>query len=276
MNIDLIGNWIITLWLVIAARLAFKWQLKTAFKPAQINENRWERDVPAFLVLLATGLYLLLISAAVTGANKLFGGSITSRQAAMALGSAAAVGVVLAAVRYLTANGLADVGLSPANPREKLVEAARVMLILYPFIALLATVAGLLAGLINEDFLKQNHPFLEEISTDKGSPEYLLAVLAMGINVVVVTPFTEELLFRGLLQGSIAAHGFKPLTAICITAAFFAVVHGMTIWTHWPALFAFAFIIGTIYERKRSLLICFFMHSIFNLVSFIGTLIAGV
>ncbi|MGE4284986.1 MAG: lysostaphin resistance A-like protein [Phycisphaerae bacterium] len=276
MNIDQYINWLITIWLIIAALIVFRLQRSAHFSIRQINEYCWNRDVPGSLVLLATGLYILFASVGVTVANKLFPGSIAPKQTAMAISGAASVWIVLMAVRYLTNRGLEDIGLYRENPRARLIEAMRIILILYPFIALLATVSGLLAGLINEDFLKQNHPFLEEIRADKGSPVYLLAVLAMGVNVVLVTPFAEELLFRGLLQGSIVSKGARPMTAICITAAVFAAVHGMTIWTHWPALFAFAFILGTLYERNRSLLLCFFMHSLFNLISFAGSLISGV
>ena len=58
------------------------------------------------------------------------------------------------------------------------------------------------------------------------------------------------------------------LWALLLTSGIFALVQGANLWTQWPALFLFSYVLGYVYERKRSLLTCIIMHALFNLVSF--------
>jgi membrane protease YdiL (CAAX protease family) len=86
------------------------------------------------------------------------------------------------------------------------------------------------------------------------------AVLAL----VVVAPFTEEVLCRGiLLRGML--NRLRPWTAIAMSALLFAMMH----MNPWQAVSAFVIglVLGWIYMRTRSVALCIFVHALNNAVA---------
>jgi len=83
-------------------------------------------------------------------------------------------------------------------------------------------------------------------------------ILAM----VFIAPFTEELLFRGAIEGHFLKQGRSSVSAIVISSLFFTVVHGN------PAQMPFAFLIGLLfgwlYYRTGSIIPGIFCHIVNN------------
>lgn len=92
----------------------------------------------------------------------------------------------------------------------------------------------------------------------------LIAVL-----VVVVAPFTEELVFRGFLYG-VLRRPFGPMAAMATTALLFAAIHQNL--PALPALFLLAVGLTLAYERTGSLWTPILMHALFNAISLVGTI----
>ena len=102
----------------------------------------------------------------------------------------------------------------------------------------------------------------------KGHPVLLIIAL---ITIVIVAPFLEEFLFRGILQTFLKKHlGRKG--GITLASAIFALFHfapsqkagniSLLI-----SLFAFACFLGFLYEKRRSLFAPIGLHMTFNLMS---------
>lgn len=89
-------------------------------------------------------------------------------------------------------------------------------------------------------------------------------VVALGFAVVVAAPFTEELLFRGLLYRYFRARtGAWPAAAI--SAAVFAFVHGIPALV--PALFVLGLVLARVTERYGSIVPAITVHAVNNLVA---------
>lgn len=102
-------------------------------------------------------------------------------------------------------------------------------------------------------------------------PEYLKALLesltggpiwVSLISVSVFAPLFEEWLCRGTVLRGLLGKGIKPVWAIIISAAFFAVIH-LNPWQAVPA-FLLGCIFGYVYYRTGSLLLTMLMHSVNN------------
>ena len=104
--------------------------------------------------------------------------------------------------------------------------------------------------------------------------EYPLPLLRVVVVlfIVVVTPFFEEVLFRGLLQSSIAGFVPRRWMAIVLASVLFTALHP---WTHWLALFPLSCVMGYSYEKSGSLLRPIFIHMLFNGFSVAASLVSG-
>ena len=90
-----------------------------------------------------------------------------------------------------------------------------------------------------------------------------LQQLAVMTNMALVAPFVEELLFRGVLFGSLRKR-MGPLAAAGASSGAFALIHLYSI----PGLlvvFCFGFICALVYERTRDLGSCVAGHMLTNL-----------
>ncbi|MBI5231294.1 MAG: CPBP family intramembrane metalloprotease [Coriobacteriales bacterium] len=92
-----------------------------------------------------------------------------------------------------------------------------------------------------------------------GLPGFLLA----AIMVVVLGPLVEELVFRGVVQGSLARFG--PWVAVLCSAALFGAYH-LTAWWFLPTFFLGA-ILGWLAWTRRSLWPAITLHAAYNAVA---------
>jgi membrane protease YdiL (CAAX protease family) len=90
------------------------------------------------------------------------------------------------------------------------------------------------------------------------------AVFALA--AIVLAPFVEEILFRGILYPLIKHHGY-PRCALWGTSLLFAAVH-VHLATFVP-LFVFGVILVWIYERTDTLLAPILTHATFNTINFL-------
>ena len=95
-------------------------------------------------------------------------------------------------------------------------------------------------------------------SFQKNLPTFLAAV--------IIAPVLEEWLLRGIILKGLLKH-YSPHKAIIWSAVIFGVVH-LNPWQSIPTFFA-GLMIGWIYWRTRSLLLCTFIHAVNNAAAFI-------
>ena len=91
----------------------------------------------------------------------------------------------------------------------------------------------------------------------------------IGLLAIILAPFAEEVLFRGLLYPTLKQHGF-PRLALWGTSVFFAASH-CNLMTFIPLTFL-AVVFALLYQTTGNLLAPIFAHSIFNLVGFVCAL----
>jgi membrane protease YdiL (CAAX protease family) len=105
---------------------------------------------------------------------------------------------------------------------------------------------------------------------DQAHGAWLVGLLVI---VVIGAPIVEELMYRGLLQGS-AVRRLNDGVAVVAVAAFFALIHFR--WVEFPGLFVFGLVLGVCALRTRRLGMSIITHMSFNatgllLVAWAGT-----
>lgn len=119
-----------------------------------------------------------------------------------------------------------------------------------------------------------HHPFVEQtvvisLREAKENP-FLFSATALGI--ITTVPFTEEFLFRGLLQNWLKQKFHSACLPIVLTSLIFALFHytsaqGITNIELLASLFLLSCLLGFIYERQRSLWASIGLHGFFNFMS---------
>ncbi len=107
------------------------------------------------------------------------------------------------------------------------------------------------------DYQIERHEELELIQTYT-QVSIQAAILISG---AIITPFFEEVFFRGLIQSTIRSYTIRPWLAIGVTSAFFAMFHPPA---HRPAVFVLGMLLGYAYEKSGSLFRPMFIHALFN------------
>ena len=101
------------------------------------------------------------------------------------------------------------------------------------------------------------------------NPEVLL--LLVPFSLLFVGP-GEELLFRGLVQGTLR-RAFHPWSAILLASTIFAVSHATALsgdgqLTYMAIVFVLALVLGAVYEHVENLVIPAMIHGVYNAVLF--------
>jgi membrane protease YdiL (CAAX protease family) len=91
--------------------------------------------------------------------------------------------------------------------------------------------------------------------------ETMLDVITLGAALVIVAPVVEELLFRGVLQGSLERH-LGSWTGVVTTALVFGVLHGQL---RFLPVSLLGLLMGYMVMRTGSLLAGILAHSVHNL-----------
>lgn len=134
------------------------------------------------------------------------------------------------------------------------------MIGIFPFV-------GILASLLNSEPSQEQQAVKFFRETNSLQARLLLAFMA-----VVVAPFVEEVVFRGLLYRVFKGY-FGKYAAMFFTSVLFASIHG-NIPTLLPlTLLAFALTAGL--EWSGSLWVCIAMHATFNGISLLLLLYSG-
>jgi membrane protease YdiL (CAAX protease family) len=90
-------------------------------------------------------------------------------------------------------------------------------------------------------------------------------LVVMSIQVVLVAPVLEEVLYRGILQRTLTSLELGRWTGIIITSIIFVAMHvGAAQWHALPALFVLSLGFGWVYERTGRLAAPIAMHVMFN------------
>ena len=93
--------------------------------------------------------------------------------------------------------------------------------------------------------------------------------LFFGVVAIILVPVAEESLFRGILYPFIKQRGY-PRFAFWGTSTLFAAIH-FNLVVFLPLTF-FAIILLLVYEKTDKLVAPILMHSLFNLVNFLGAI----
>jgi membrane protease YdiL (CAAX protease family) len=115
------------------------------------------------------------------------------------------------------------------------------------------------------DFQIEPHEQIEMIK-DFTQPAIQAAILVSG---ALVTPFFEEVLFRGLIQTTIRSYNIRPWPAIVLTSIVFTLLHPSGLQ---PAVFVLGMLLGYAYERSGSLFRPMFIHALFNGMTLIAAI----
>lgn len=119
-----------------------------------------------------------------------------------------------------------------------------------------------------------HHPFIEQTAV-QNIRQTLVNPWVFGLMafaVVILVPFTEEFLFRGLLQSWLKHKLNHTAAAIVLSSCLFTGFHysssqGVGNIELLSSLFMLSCILGLIYERQRSLWAPIGLHGFFNLIS---------
>lgn len=119
-----------------------------------------------------------------------------------------------------------------------------------------------------------HHPFNEQsvVITLRNAMDYPVLFGALALAIVTLIPFTEEYLFRGLLQTWLKRKFGSPWPAVLLTSFIFSLFHfttdqGLTNVELLASLFLLSCMLGYIFERQRSLWAPIGLHSFFNFMS---------
>lgn len=120
--------------------------------------------------------------------------------------------------------------------------------------------------------LDLGHPAKHELLEilDK-TPDVRVAWLLV-FTAVVIVPVYEELLFRGHLQSLLRHYLGRSWAAILLTSGAFAVVHP---WWSGPSIFVLSVCLGYAYERRGNLWLPMMIHSLFNAISILFSVLVG-
>ena len=100
-----------------------------------------------------------------------------------------------------------------------------------------------------------------------GMAEAPLQVAALVLMTVIAAPLTEEVFFRGLLQGALRDR-FGPVRAVAVSSLSFAVVHFQVV--QFPALLVIGIVHGLLTLATRRIGAALWSHTAFNAVTVIA------
>jgi uncharacterized protein len=183
------------------------------------------------------------------------------------------VGVIPAIVtsimiaRLTFARGLKGLGLNSKTIPRDFAAAFLNLFAITPVVLgaiILTTIIGKL--ILGDKFQMPRHEELKQIIAYSQWQVRALIVFT----AVVVAPFYEELIFRGMIQTLLRSYIVRPWPAIFLTSLFFVICHENQ--EHWLALFALSLCLGYTYEKSGSLFRSIFVHALFNAMSVLAAL----
>jgi membrane protease YdiL (CAAX protease family) len=249
------------------------WALRTSLGTKSLdNAPARENNMPPLLALTPFFLWFGTVSVLYFIKGKLLAG-LPDWQNALADNLILCVGVIPAIVtgvmiaRITFARGIRGLGLNPKTIPRDFVAALLNLLAVMPVVLgaiILTTIIGKL--LLGDKFQMPQHEELKQlIAYSQWQVRALIVFTA-----VVVVPFVEELIFRGMLQTLFRSYIVKPWPAIFLASFVFIIFHANP--EHWLALFALSICLGYTYEKSGSLFRSIFVHALFNAMSVLAAL----
>jgi membrane protease YdiL (CAAX protease family) len=249
------------------------WSSRTFFGTRALNEAPSRRnDMPIYVALIPFLMWFATIYTMAL-AQKIVFPDLPGWQNAfaenliMCLGGVPAIAIIVFIAKMHFARGLKGLGLNPRTIGRDLVAAFLNLLAVMPIVLLMVILTTLFGKLIaGPDFEMPKHEELKEIMTYSEVPLRVLII----ISTIVIVPFTEEIIFRGMFQTLFRSYIARPWLAIILASFIFIVFHEN--YQHWPALFALSMCLGYSYEKSGSLFRAFFIHAMFNALSVFAAL----
>lgn len=119
-----------------------------------------------------------------------------------------------------------------------------------------------------------HHPFVEQVAVQniRNSMESPFLFISTALSIFTLVPFTEEFLFRGLLQSWLKQKFHRPSLAIFFSSLVFTLFHyssshGLSNIELLSSLFLLSCMLGYLFERQHSLWAPIGLHGFFNLIS---------
>ncbi len=142
---------------------------------------------------------------------------------------------------------------------------AAAMLVAWPC----AHIAGQLAAIIIETTSRAATPtIVHETLQELAVAEQDIWLWVRRLTVVLLVPFIEEVMYRGIAQESLRRLGFGPWLAIISTSTLFAIMHASAVVENGQhalvALFVLSLFFGWLYERTGRLAAPVALHIVFN------------
>jgi len=255
---------VLLVWSAASLALLHWWR---GWRPGHLDGPAWR---PSAAAGLAAAVFI--IGAGVIGALAgrllwpavLGGGGANAQSIGAALAQIAAAATVLALRRSIFERTSGH----PSSIVASIVGGAIGLAIAWPLIQVASLAgAGLYRAFADGTVPAIAHESLRQIEQDPGGARSIVIMLV----ALVVAPFTEEVLYRGVLQQTLRSAGASRLMSIMGCAAIFAIMHlGETAvdsagaWAALPALFALGIALGVLYERSGRLAAPIVAHALFN------------
>jgi membrane protease YdiL (CAAX protease family) len=163
---------------------------------------------------------------------------------------------------YFSNGALRGMGLTPRRWINDSIRSVIAYIAILPVCLILLQLTTMWALRIDPEFT-QTHPFLEILQSPTTTTFWRSMVI---FSAVVMAPFCEEIVFRGLLQSMIRKYTKSPWLSILVVSVLFAAIHCSADIKSVPALFALSLALGYNYERTGRLYSPIMIHMIFNAV----------
>jgi membrane protease YdiL (CAAX protease family) len=107
----------------------------------------------------------------------------------------------------------------------------------------------------------------KEFESMNETAKHLFPDIAGLLSGCIFCPILEEIGLRGIFLGGLLKSRCRPWLAILITALIFALLHGIGV--HFVVSLIFGIILGWLYWRTGSIILCMIIHVVNNSLSFI-------
>jgi len=174
-----------------------------------------------------------------------------------------------------TQDGPKKIGLVPTRYARDLRYGLLGLLAAIPLVFMTIQATVLIGQLFGQEAPTLAHETLKVLVDTDSVP----AIVLMVVSAVIMAPFLEEGIFRGLIQSVMAETlGEDRRWPILIVASFvFAMMHtDLSTWANWqalPGLFVLALVMGWLYERTGSLWPSVIVHVGFNTLNIVMALL---
>ena len=249
------------------------WLLRTRLGTrALVNCPQRRNDMSPYLALIPLFFWILTVwllgLLKVWAAPELSGWkNALAENIIMCLGVAPMVATALLIAKNHFARRLKGFGLNPKTIFRDLGAALLNLLAVMPVVLAVIILITLLGELFaGPEYQMPRHEELKEIIE---YPQLQVRILII-INAIIIVPFAEETLFRGMFQTLLRSYIGRPWSAIIVASLVFIIFHADA--EHWPALFALSLCLGYAYEKSGSLFRAIFVHSLFNGMSVLAAL----